>query len=62
MLGKIGEDLMKVGDLVRSWGVLEKNHGFVVSLIGDERIMVRWYNGTVEAVDTFFLRLLGGDK
>ena len=57
---------MKVGDLVRSWGVITQERGIVVGLCDDPKkylvandyVKVRWSCGAVEDVSTFFLRTL----
>jgi len=59
---------MKVGDLVRSWGVITQERGIVVGIGADcapkkylgtnEYVKVQWSCGAVEDVGTFFLRTL----
>jgi len=57
---------MKVGDLVRSWGVITQERGIVVAVgvdatkyfADDKYVKVQWSCGAVEDVGTFFLRTL----
>jgi len=50
---------VKVGDLVRSWGVITQERGIVVGKGADVlSVKVQWSCGAVEDVSTFFLRTL----
>ena len=59
---------MKVGDLVRSWGVITQERGIVVAVgVGatkyfdgptNKYVKVQWSCGAIEDVSTFFLRTL----
>ena len=49
---------MKVGDLVRSWGVITQERGIVVGKGADVLSVKQWSCGAIEDVSTFFLRTL----
>ena len=50
---------MKVGDLVRSWGVITQERGIVVGKGADVlSVKVQWSCGAIEDVSTFFLRVI----
>ena len=49
---------MKVGDLVRSWGVITQERGIVVGDGVYDYVKVQWSCGAVEDVSTFFLRVI----
>ena len=49
---------MKVGDLVRSWGVITQERGIVVGDGVYDYVKVQWSCGAVEDVSTCFLRVI----